>query len=633
MLACQLLLPWPRGLEVISRIWLPVMLIFPAATLLIAFLLKTEERRILAESALRESEDRFKNVFEAANVGKSITLPTGEINVNRAFCDMLGYSPEELRSRRWQELTPPEDIEGIERILEPLLRGEKDSARFTRRYVCRDGAMLWADVSVAMRRDRDGRPLHFISTIVDITDRRRAEDELRERESRYRTLFDESPVAIWEEDFSAIKARFDELRRAGVTDLRAHFNSHPEEVAPLAALVRVVSVNARSVKLFGAESRELLPREVSRYLTPEALPVFRDEMVALFRGETTFGAEISNVSAAGERLLLELSLAVPPEHAEDLAGVLVSFIDITERRAAQEALALSEANLHSLLASTEDIVVSRDREGRVVAFNEAFARITRDMFGAHAAPGLQTADYLDAEGRARWMRIMAKVLGGERLREEFSWQIGGRTRHFEMTLTPIRSGEAIIGTAEFTRDITERKRTEEQLLQAQKMETVGQLAGGVAHDFNNMLQVILSYVDMSMGEVPAGGQLAQNLREVRRAAQRSSDLTGQLLAFARRQTVSPKVLDLNEAVAGTRTMIQRLIGEDIDLAWMPGRDLWKVKIDPAQLDQVLANLAVNARDAIGGVGRLTIETANTAFDEAYCADHPGFTRGSTCCSR
>src|SRR5208283_479326 len=163
--------------------------------------------------------------------------------------------------------------------------------------------------------------------------------------------------------------------------------------------------------------------------------------------------------------------------------------------------------------------------------------------------------------------------------------------------------------------------------QAQKMETVGQLAGGVAHDFNNMLQVIITYVEMSLATVEAGLPLHKYLMEIRRAAQRSAEITGQLLAFARKQTVSPKILDLNVALASAQKMIQRLIGEDIDLVSQPGRELWKVKIDPAQLDQVLANLAVNARDAIGGVGKLTIGTEKVSFDKEFCATNPGFLPG------
>ena len=177
------------------------------------------------------------------------------------------------------------------------------------------------------------------------------------------------------------------------------------------------------------------------------------------------------------------------------------------------------------------------------------------------------------------------------------------------------------------RDVSGRKALESRLLQAQKMESVGRLAGGVAHDFNNMLQVILSYAEMSLPQVDPQGAVARSLKQIHAAARRSADLTGQLLAFARKQTVSPKVLDLAAAVEGTLKMLQRLIGEDIDLAWKPRGRGGKVRIDPSQLDQVLANLAVNARDAIQGVGKLTVETGEAEFDAAYCAEHPGYVPG------
>jgi signal transduction histidine kinase/ActR/RegA family two-component response regulator len=183
-------------------------------------------------------------------------------------------------------------------------------------------------------------------------------------------------------------------------------------------------------------------------------------------------------------------------------------------------------------------------------------------------------------------------------------------------------------------DITERMRAEKekeglhaQLLQAQKMESVGRLAGGVAHDFNNMLGVILGHTELAMMQVNPEEPINVNLNEIREAANRSADLTRQLLAFARRQTVAPKVLDLNDCVTGILKMLKRLIGEEIDLTWMPGEGLWLTKIDPAQIDQLLANLCVNARDAITGVGKITIETRNTIFDRAYCAVHQGFVCG------
>jgi nitrogen-specific signal transduction histidine kinase/CheY-like chemotaxis protein len=183
-------------------------------------------------------------------------------------------------------------------------------------------------------------------------------------------------------------------------------------------------------------------------------------------------------------------------------------------------------------------------------------------------------------------------------------------------------------------DITERKRAEaerenlqSQLSQAQKMESVGRLAGGVAHDFNNMLGIILGYADMILEQMDPDHPFHDKLMEIRKAGERSADLTRQLLAFARKQTVAPKVIDLNNTLEGMLKLLMRLIGEDIDLAWRPGKEVWPVHIDPAQVDQILANLCVNARDAINGVGKVTIETGNAVFDEDYCSVNTGFVPG------
>ena len=183
-------------------------------------------------------------------------------------------------------------------------------------------------------------------------------------------------------------------------------------------------------------------------------------------------------------------------------------------------------------------------------------------------------------------------------------------------------------------DIAKRKHAEEekqnlqgQLLQAQKMESVGRLAGGVAHDFNNMLGVILGHSELALRQVDPANSLRDNLEEIRKAGQRATDLTRQLLAFARKQTVSPKVLDLNDTVADMLSMLRRLIGEDIDLTWLPGEELWPIKMDPSQVDQILANLCVNARDACAGIGKITIETGNVAFNDDYCSINSGYIPG------
>ncbi len=177
-------------------------------------------------------------------------------------------------------------------------------------------------------------------------------------------------------------------------------------------------------------------------------------------------------------------------------------------------------------------------------------------------------------------------------------------------------------------NISERKKLEKQFLQAQKMEAVGRLAGGVAHDFNNMLSIILGYSGMLLSkDEKLDKDDYEDLLQIKNAAERSADLTRQLLAFARKQIVEPVELNLNDTVESMLKMLGRLIGEDIDLVWDPHTGIWKVKMDPSQIDQILANLLVNTRDAIAGVGKVTIETDNTVFDQSYCDNHLGFIPG------
>ncbi len=178
------------------------------------------------------------------------------------------------------------------------------------------------------------------------------------------------------------------------------------------------------------------------------------------------------------------------------------------------------------------------------------------------------------------------------------------------------------------RDITSHLRQAAQLQQAQKMEAVGVLAGGVAHDYNNMLSVILVYSELALNKMNPSEPLYNDLQEIFKAAERSKDITRQLLTFARKQTIIPVVLDLNRNVESMLKMLRRLIGEDIDLVWRPEIGMYPIKMDPVQVDQILANLCINSRDAIAGVGKVTIETGSAVFDETYCADHAGFVAGN-----
>ena len=309
---------------------------------------------------------------------------------------------------------------------------------------------------------------------------------------------------------------------------------------------------------------------------------------------------------------------------------------VTERRQAEAALQKSEESFRTLIENAVDltIVLNPDGSGRYVS--PSVERVLG--FKPDEIVGRNIADFVHPDDLSAGLEAIALRLQTSGLADRPSElrvrHKDGSFRTIEMIGNNLLDVPALNMIVVNARDVTERKRAEEaqvkleaQLRQAQKMESVGRLAGGVAHDFNNMLGVILGHADLALEQVDPTQPLHADLSAIRQAAERSADLTRQLLAFARKQTISPKVLDLNQTIAGMLKMLERLIGENIDLRWRPRAELWPVRVDPSQVDQILANLCVNARDAIADVGRISIETQNSSIDAAYCAPHPGFVPG------
>jgi PAS domain S-box-containing protein len=206
-------------------------------------------------------------------------------------------------------------------------------------------------------------------------------------------------------------------------------------------------------------------------------------------------------------------------------------------------------------------------------------------------------------------------------REELRHVVNGEVRWYDCMSRPEKQSNGDILWDGIILEITDRKQLEEQLLQSQKMEAIGQLAGGVAHDFNNMLSVILGYSELIKSGLPAGNPLLKDVLEIEKAASHSRDITRQLLAFSRKQIIAPKTIDLNKLIMQTKKTLSRLIGEDIHLRFLPKKNLGKVRFDPSQIDQILVNLAVNARDAMPDGGMLTIEISKVYLDEDYCRLH------------
>ena len=456
--------------------------------------------QVRAEEQLRLSERRFRETLEKAQI-IAVELD-GEGRV--AFCNdfllhLTGYREAQVLGQDWFLTFIPEGSrERLRAVHAQNLSGNPGFVRCENPILTAQGELRhirWTNTPI---HDREGRVTSVASLGEDVTENRAAEARLQASEARFRSIFDESPISIWEEDFSAVRARFGQLAAAGVTDLRAHLEAHPREVQALAGLVRIVEFNNASMRLLGARRKEEVFRELPRYFHDASLAVFKEEMIALAQGAIRFESEIPILDVAGNPMTLELRLAVLPGSEASLSRVFVSFIDITEK---------------------------------------------------------------------------------EKLRQ--------------------------------------------QLMQTQRMESVGRLAGGVAHDFNNMLGVILGHAELALSRIDPQDGLRADLEQIQLAGQRSADLTGQLLAFARRQVASPKVVGLNSLVEGMLRMLRRLIGENIELDWRPAEELWQVRVDPSQIDQIVANLCVNARDAIGGAGRIGIQTSNAELDAAYCARHPG----------
>jgi two-component system, cell cycle sensor histidine kinase and response regulator CckA len=311
--------------------------------------------------------------------------------------------------------------------------------------------------------------------------------------------------------------------------------------------------------------------------------------------------------------------------ADSAVGAIVfNLRDVTERRRAEEKL----RKLSSAVEQAADMVVMTDSKGLIEYVNPAFERLTgysREEV-LEKNPRLLKSGMQDARF---YQQLWQTILRGEVYRGVLiNRKKSGESYYTEKTITPVRDPSGrITHFISNDRDITERRKLEEQLAQVQKMDAIGQLAGGVAHDFNNLLMVISSYAELMMDALPPESPLRHHGEEILKAARRAADLTRQLLTFSRKQVQALSVLDLNRVLQEICKTLPRLIGEDIQISLQPGKGLWPIKADPVQVEQIVMNLATNARDAMPHGGQLSLHTCNAALDEAYCRAHAEATAG------
>jgi PAS domain S-box-containing protein len=556
----------------------------------------TERKR--AEETLRESEDRFRRLFDIVSVPLCFVDKEGVLAaLNDRFIRTFGYTHRDVPTlREWSELAYPDPeyrrwvSQTWQDALRHALEDKTDIEPMELRMTCKSGEVRTMIVSGSTLGDS------FLATFFDITERKRSEETLRESEDRYRDLVESSQDLICTHDLQG----------------------------------RLLTTNAMPTQLLGYTRDELLRMNLRDILVPRQRDNFGDYLDEIKRSGSARGL-MQVMTKNGERRIWEYHNTLRSEGVKEpiVRGMAH---DVTEQKRAEHALRESETLFRRLFEHHAAVKLVLDPEtGNIIDANDAAAAFygwPREQLRQMKIHDINTISPEEIK------EAMEKVQAQEKIKFEFRHRrADGSIRDVEVFSSKIEvKGKDLLHSV--IHDITERKRAEEekeklhkQLQQAQKMESVGRLAGGVAHDFNNMLGIILGYTEMALLEASPGTRLHNSLQEVRKAADRSADLTRQLLAFARKQTIDPKVLDLNATVEGMLRMLRRLIGEDIDLAWLPGPALWPVKMDPAQVDQVLANLCVNARDAIAGVGKVTIETGNVRLDEAYCAGHAGFVPG------
>ena len=577
----------------------------------------TERRR--AEQARERAEERYRRLFEGAIEGIFLSTPDGKyLSVNPAHARMCGFeTPAKLIesvNNIGAELYADEGVrEEFKRIIEE--RGSVENMEYQLRR--RDGSTIWVSENARAVRDAAGRTISYEGTIEDITDRKRAELERQATFEIIHSVNDTDNIDdLLQRIHMALKKVvyaencFVALYEPSTGMFHFPFWVDRFDVAPPPQQVG----RSCTAYVYRTGRAMLIPQKAFDKLAEEG----EVELVGT-PSPSWLGAPLRTPAATIGVLVVQhydAENAYTERDLEFLSSVGGQIAVAIERKRAEAKLRESEARLRVLVAQLPAVLWTVDRELQftsVVGAGLARLGLKPDqLVGKTLFDYFQTSDntFLPITGHRR-------AVAGEPVTFHVEWKSGSYACHAE----PLRGADGqVTGAICMLLDVTDRKQLEEQLRQAQKMEAVGRLAGGIAHDFNNLLMVIQGYADLMTERLPSADPLRRNAEQIQMASQRATSLTRQLLAFSRKQMLAPKVLNIQSVVADMEKILRRLIGEDITLETGGAPDLWLVKADRSQVEQVIMNLAVNARDAMPQGGRLTIETANVEMDASV--SHP-----------
>ena len=546
-----------------------------------------------AKAASEQEQELTRKILESVAVPILIARPSDSriLYANSAFAQVGRIALHQLIGTNTAEYFV--DLAEWKKIA-AALRRQGFINGFEARFRRGDGNVCWAYISSRMINYENETCV--LTSIIDITERKQIEEAIKDEQQRTRMILENVTVP---------------------TLISRLANSEILYANPAVAQVSRVSLD------------KLIGRRTVDYFVHTA---DRDKFVEILQRQG-YASDFEVQLRRDDGEFYWALLSARPIQYRNEACVLSSFIDISERQRAEKALQESEEKYSAVVQHAKDGVILI-QEKVLLFVNKAMAEMLG--YSVEEMESTPFIDYVAPESRATVAaRVEARLAGKDvpQIYEAKLLRKDGTAIDAELSARVIRYHGKSTDVG-IIRDITERKRVEEeklklesQLLQSQKMESIGRLAGGVAHDFNNMLSVILGNAELMRPYLSGDTPALKYLRGIEAAGLHSRETTRQLLAFSRKQIVAPRSIQLNDLIASTQQTIARLIGEDIDLRFRSDKDLWKISIDPSQINQILINLVVNSRDAMPDGGKLTIETSNVTLDADFCRKHLEFTPG------